>query len=64
MEQRWNESGREKPKYSEKNLSQYQFAHHKSHMEWLVRGQQLTAWAMARTSSFLTTRHKHMLLIV
>jgi hypothetical protein len=32
MEHRWNEIDREKPKYSEKNLSQCHFVHHKSHM--------------------------------
>jgi hypothetical protein len=30
MEQRWNDINREKPKDSEKNLRQCQFAHHKS----------------------------------
>jgi hypothetical protein len=33
MEHRWNEIDSEKPKYSEKNLSQYHFFLHKSHME-------------------------------
>jgi hypothetical protein len=35
MEHRWNEIDRGKPKYSysEKNLSQYHFVHHKSHMD-------------------------------
>jgi hypothetical protein len=33
MEQRWNEIDRGKPKYSGKNLSQYDFVHHKSHMD-------------------------------
>jgi hypothetical protein len=32
-EQRWNETDRGKPKYSEKNLSQCHFVHHKSHMD-------------------------------
>jgi hypothetical protein len=32
-EHRWNEIDREKPKYSEKNLSQCHFVHYKSHME-------------------------------
>jgi hypothetical protein len=32
MEHRWNEIDRGKPKYSEKNLSQCHFVHHKSHM--------------------------------
>ena len=31
MEHRWNEIDRVKPKYSEKNLSQCHFVHHKSH---------------------------------
>jgi hypothetical protein len=31
MEHRWNELDREKPKYSEKNLSQCHFSGHKSH---------------------------------
>jgi hypothetical protein len=30
---RWNEIDREKPKYSEKNLSQCHFVHHKSNMD-------------------------------
>jgi hypothetical protein len=32
LEHRWNEINRGKSKYSEKNLSQYHFVHHKSHM--------------------------------
>jgi hypothetical protein len=35
MKYRWNEIDRVKPKYSEKNLSQYHFVHHKSHMHWV-----------------------------
>jgi hypothetical protein len=35
MEDLWNEIDKGKPKYSEKNLSQYHFVHHKSHMEYL-----------------------------
>jgi hypothetical protein len=34
MEHRWNETDRGKLKYSEKNLSQRHFVHHKSHMAW------------------------------
>jgi hypothetical protein len=34
IEQRWNDTDRGIPKDSEKNLSQYHFVHHKSHMEW------------------------------
>ena len=30
----WNETDRGKPKYSRKNLSQYDFVHHKSQMDW------------------------------
>jgi hypothetical protein len=33
MEHRWNEVDRGKPKYSEQNLSQRHFVHHKSHMD-------------------------------
>jgi hypothetical protein len=33
MEHRWNEIDRGKPKNSGKNLSQYHFVHHKSHMD-------------------------------
>jgi hypothetical protein len=33
MEHQWNEIDMGKPKYSGKNLSQYHFAHHKSHMD-------------------------------
>jgi hypothetical protein len=33
MEHRWNETDRGKPKYSEKNLSQCHFVHHKSRMD-------------------------------
>jgi hypothetical protein len=32
-EQQWNDINRENPKNLEKNLSQYHFVHHKSHME-------------------------------
>jgi hypothetical protein len=32
VEHRWNETDRVNPKYSEKNLSQCHFVHHKSHM--------------------------------
>jgi hypothetical protein len=33
MEHWWNETDREKLKYSAKNLSQCHFVHHKSHMD-------------------------------
>jgi hypothetical protein len=33
MEHQWNETDREKPKNSGKNLSQCHFVHHKSNME-------------------------------
>jgi hypothetical protein len=34
MEHRWNKIDRENPKYSGKNLSQFHFVHHNSHMDW------------------------------
>jgi hypothetical protein len=34
MEHLWNETDRGKSKYSGKNLTQYHFVHHKSHMDW------------------------------
>jgi hypothetical protein len=34
MENRWNEIDRGKPKQSGKNLCQWHFVHHKSHMDW------------------------------
>jgi hypothetical protein len=33
MEHRWNETDRGKSKYSGKNLSQFNFVHHKSYMD-------------------------------
>jgi hypothetical protein len=32
VEHQWHEIDRGKPKYSEKNLSQFHFDHHKSHI--------------------------------
>jgi hypothetical protein len=34
MEYFWNETDMHKPKYSEKNLSQCHFVHHKSYKNW------------------------------
>jgi hypothetical protein len=55
MEQQWNEIDREKPKYSERNLSQChcppQIPHGPNRDRTrasTVRGRRLTAWAMAR----------------
>jgi hypothetical protein len=66
MEHWWNEIFREKPKYSGKNLSQYHFVHHQSHMDTqdrtrvsAVGGRRLTAWAMAlptRQTGYLWVR--------
>ena len=36
MEQRWSEIDTGKPKYSWKDLSQYHFVNHKSHMDTTV----------------------------
>jgi hypothetical protein len=33
IEQPWEDTNRENPKYSEKNLSRCYFVHHKSHMD-------------------------------
>jgi hypothetical protein len=33
MEHRWNDIDKGEPKYSGKNLSQYHFVHHKSHVD-------------------------------
>jgi hypothetical protein len=33
MEEQWNDTDMEKPKNSEKNLSQCHFVYHKSHMD-------------------------------
>jgi hypothetical protein len=30
----WNDNDRAKLRYWEKSLSQYNFVHHKSHMDW------------------------------
>jgi hypothetical protein len=35
MKHCWNDTDREKPMYSEKNLSQRHFIHNKSHMDWV-----------------------------
>jgi hypothetical protein len=34
MEHGWNDTGRRKLKYSEKNLYQGHLVHHKFHMDW------------------------------
>jgi hypothetical protein len=36
MEEWWNDTDRETPKYWEKYFSQCYFIHHKSHMDWPV----------------------------
>jgi hypothetical protein len=49
----WDTNWQAKPKYSEKNMSHYHFAHHKSHMDWsrasVMRTQRLTTRAYCRT---------------
>ena len=30
----WNDTDSVKPNYSERNLAQYHYVHHKSHMDW------------------------------
>jgi hypothetical protein len=34
VEHWWNDTERGKPKYTEKNLSQCHFIHHKFHVDW------------------------------
>jgi hypothetical protein len=43
-ERRWNDIDRGKPKYSEKNLSQYHLVHLKSHRDWPGREPGTTRW--------------------
>jgi hypothetical protein len=41
---RWNDTDREKPKNSEKNLSQYHFVRYKSHVDWHGREPGIPRW--------------------
>jgi len=34
MEHRWDDSDRRKPKHAERNMSQCNFVHHESHVDW------------------------------
>jgi hypothetical protein len=61
MELWWYDTDRGNPKYSEKNVSECQSVHHKPPYgltrSFVVRGQWLTAWAMARPHTVQYSAH-------
>lgn len=65
MQHWWNDTNREKLKYSQKNLSQCHFVHHKSHRDWAmspryVASNQLPVpWNSCLSTSLIVTVWKY-----